>query len=89
MTTERSGRRTGVVSVVVFVCCALLSIVWLALGVVAAVVHHSPDLARRLAAEAAEGHDWALGLIAGAPRTEPLSQIWGRRPELWTGRVSS
>ena len=38
-------------------------------------VHHSPDLARRVAAEAAGGGDWALGLLAGAPRTEPLYQL--------------
>ncbi|MGR6964081.1 sensor histidine kinase [Geodermatophilus sp. URMC 61] len=75
MTAERSGRRTGAVSVVAFVCCALLSVGWLGLGVVAAVVHHSPDLARSLAAQAADGHDWALGLLAGAPRTEPLYQL--------------
>ena len=75
MTAERPGRRAAAVSVVAFVCCALLSTGWLAIGVVAAVVHHSPDLARRLAAEAVEGHDWALGLLAGAPRTEPLYQL--------------
>jgi signal transduction histidine kinase len=75
VTAERPGRRAAAVSVVAFVCCALLSTGWLAIGVVAAVVHHSPEFARRLAAEAVEGHDWALGLLAGAPRTEPLYQL--------------
>jgi signal transduction histidine kinase len=75
VTAERSGRRAGAASVVAFACCALLSTGWVALGVAVAVVHHSPDLARRLAAQAAEGDDWALGLLAGAPRTEPLHQL--------------
>ena len=75
MTAERSGRGGSAAAAVAFVCCALLSTGWLALGVVVAVVHHSPDLARRVAAEAAGGDDWALGLLAGAPRTEPLYQL--------------
>jgi signal transduction histidine kinase len=72
---ERPGRRGSAAAAVAFVCCTLLSTGWLALGVVVAVVQHSPDLARRLAAEAAGGDDWALGLLAGAPRTEPLYQL--------------
>ncbi|MGY1644424.1 sensor histidine kinase [Geodermatophilus sp. SYSU D00703] len=75
MTAERSGRRVSAASAVAFVCCALLSAGWLVLGLVVAVVHHSPGLTRWVAAEAARGDDWALGLLAGGPRTEPLYQL--------------
>jgi signal transduction histidine kinase len=75
VTAQRSGRRVSVAAVAAFTCCALVSAGWLALGVVVAVVHHTPDLARRVAVEAAGGDDWALGLLAGAPRTEPLYQL--------------
>jgi signal transduction histidine kinase len=75
VTADRSGRRGSAASAVVLVGCALASTGWLAIGVLAAVAHESPAFARSLAAAAAGGDEWALGLLAGAPRTEPLSQL--------------
>jgi signal transduction histidine kinase len=75
VTADRPGSRGNAGSAVVLVCCALVSTGWLVLGVLVAVAYESRAFARGLAAAAATGDDWALGLLAGAPRTEPLSQL--------------
>jgi signal transduction histidine kinase len=75
VTDDRPGWRGSTGSAVVLLCCALVSAGWLVLGVLVAMAYESRAFARRLAAAAATGDDWALGLLAGAPRTEPLSQL--------------
>ena len=55
MITKRPGRRCGAGTTAVVVCCALLSIGWLALGVAAAVAHQFPGVAAGLSAAAAGG----------------------------------
>ncbi|MGY1643845.1 ATP-binding protein [Geodermatophilus sp. SYSU D00703] len=63
MTGRRAGRRGGGWIAALLVGCALLSIVWLVVGVVAAGV------------PGAGGDVWSRAVLAGARRSEPLYQV--------------
>jgi signal transduction histidine kinase len=75
VTGERAGRRSGSWLVTLLVGCALLSICWLVVGVLVAVVNEFPGVAGNRPESAAGGDVWAQGVIAGMQHSEPLSQL--------------
>jgi signal transduction histidine kinase len=75
VTGARAGRRGSTWIGALLVGCALLSVCWLAVGVVVAVAHEFTGVAGRSSGAVAAGDVWTRGVVAGMRRSEPLSQL--------------
>ncbi|HWN33693.1 MAG TPA: histidine kinase, partial [Pseudonocardia sp.] len=73
-----TGRRTeGLLAAaysVLLAATVVVSLAWLAIGVLVAAATYSPTVATALTAQAAEGSTWARGVLGAVPHSEPLGQ---------------